>query len=518
MLAPAVIATAVFPWCAVEAQGPKIVPPRACQASPSVLPTSLDYRVQGDRGVRVAVVRFEESISDDARLHLSWAAGEHIANTLRSTPGVSVLSGGTVARAWIDAGAQVASLARLLDADFVVTGRSAMRGSQAEIGVTLWHAKAETSRWDRTFIYPQLSLPEIVDSSVVQIARYLGVDGTPDLGPAPRSTAAYEAIARGDYFLRRPDVLGTDSARAAYERATSADPSSPLAKVRLARTYAVSLARSGRTSRLGPERAIEQGLALTDAALSLDSSLAEAWTVRAMLLRFRDPLRLQAAVQAHERAVALAPSDADAQHEYGETLLMLGQDRAALDRFRRALVAEPSRATTLRAYAELELLGRRFPSSCALLNASIAADQYDPLAYALRAQVRLALGEFRDAYADAEISARLSAERWGEALTTYVHAAAGDLERAKREARQLANTRLRGDGPLAIREARYLAAALAATGDRERAIQALSRARPQGAQLRAALRDPILDGLRSDALFKRLVGEVTGGRAVSTAR
>lgn len=489
----------------VAAQGPKIVPPRPCEAPGNgVAGLRLTGHSARERRVRVAVVRFEESVTDDARLHLTWAVGDRVADALREVPGLSLESPGTVARVWMEAGGHLEAVAQRLDADYVVTGRSAMRGDAAEITIELWHAEARATRWDRTFVYPELSLREIEDSTFVQLVSFLGVRAEPHRGNFPATQAAYEAIARGDYFLGRPGAAATDSARAAYERAVGSDPSSALAKARLARSYAALLERSGRVGNLGPEWAVAAGLALADSALRLDPRLGEAWTARATLLRLRDPRRFEGALEAHEKAIALAPTDADAHHEYGETLRLLGQDQRALERFRRALSADPNRAATLRAYAELEMLARRYPSSCALINASLSANEYDPLAYALRAQVRLRLGEFRDAYADAEIAARLGGERWGEALSALVLAGAGDVERAKRETRQLANARLRGDGPLGIREARYLSAALAMTGDRDRAITALSRARPDGAEFRTALRDPMFDALRTDPRFRRL--------------
>lgn len=491
------------------AQGPKIVPPRPCEAPSGTLASlRAPDRPAGDRRTSVAVIGFEESVSDAARLHVAWAVGAHIAEALGALPGLHVESPGTVARAWVEAGARVDQVARLLDADFVVTGRSAMRGGNAEISITLWHGAAEATRWERTFAYPAMSLGEIEDLAVAQIASFVGVKPGAEAATRRPAAAAYDAIARGDYFLRRPGPAAADSARAAYERATLGDTKSGVARARLARAYAVLLARTGRGGPLDAERALTHGLQLADLALKDEPQLAEAWTARAMLLRFRDPVRLSGAADAHRKAVALAPGDADAHHEYGQTLVLLGDERGAMERFRRALAIERNRASTLRAYGELEMLERRFPAACALLNASLAADETDPLTYALRAQVRVRLGEFRDAYSDAEIAARLGDERWGEALTVMILAGAQDLDRARREARALANVKIRGEATLGVREARYLSAALALTGDRDRAIAALRRARPQGAELRAALRDPMLDALRSDARFKRLAAGV----------
>jgi hypothetical protein len=185
-------------------------------------------------------------------------------------------------------------------------------------------------------------------------------------------------------------------------------------------------------------------------------------------------------------------------------LLRLGRDEAAAARLRQALAAERDRASTLRLLAEVEYLARRYENACGLVNASIGADSYDPLAYALRARVRLKLSEFRDAFSDAETAGRLSGATWGQTLGFYVTAVASDVDAARAEARQLANSKLRDETTLGVHEAAYLAMGLAALGSVDRAFDALSRARPRGAELRSVLRDPGFDSLRRDPRFSRV--------------
>jgi tetratricopeptide (TPR) repeat protein len=140
--------------------------------------------------------------------------------------------------------------------------------------------------------------------------------------------------------------------------------------------------------------------------------------------------------------------------------------------------------------AEHEYVSRRYANACALVNASIGADSYDPLAYALRARVRLRLDEFRDAFSDAETARRLSGAAWGETLEFYITAFAREIDAARAESRRLSNAKLKQGATLSVRDAVYLGMGLTAVGNRDKAFDALSRARPRGAEVRSALRDP----------------------------
>jgi tetratricopeptide (TPR) repeat protein len=203
--------------------------------------------------------------------------------------------------------------------------------------------------------------------------------------------------------------------------------------------------------------------------------------------------------------VKAAPRSADAHQEYAITLLGLGRDEPAAAQVRQALSLDRERATSLRLLAELEYLGRQYSVACALVNASIGADPYDPLAYALRARTRVRLDEFRDAFSDAETASRLSGAPWGETLEFYVTAFAREIDAAKAESRRLSNIKLKSANTLGVREAAYLAMGLATVGERNKAFDALSRARPRGAELQSALRDPGFDRLRSDPRFSRVL-------------
>ena len=485
------------------AQTPRIAPPPPCRVDARTPFADLIGRPASSAGTVVAVLAPEARLSDGAQVHLPWAIARGIANGLSGVPGIFTPTVGSAERASAEAAGRVNQLAELVGAKFMVTGTMTSQRGGASITMRILARGGEMPRWEREFLYPQTSLASIEDQVVAAVAEVLRA-ARPNVRRPVSDPVAYDNLARGDYFLTQYDLWAGDSARAAFERALDKAPKSALVLGRLVRAYATALERRGRVGPLGQLAALREGEALVDRALLADSATADAWTGRAIFERVRDPRLYAGAIRAHERAIKVAPRSADARQEYAITLLRMGRDQAAEAQLRQALGFERDRAVSLRLLAELEYLARRYVNACALVNASIGADSYDPLAYALRARVRMHMDEFRDAFSDAETARRLSSAAWGEALEFYVNAYSREFDAAKADARRLSNAKLKAGSTLGVRDAVYLSLGLTALGTRDKAFDALSRARPRGAELRSALRDPGFDAIRSDPRFDKV--------------
>jgi len=484
----------------VGAQTPRIAPPPPCRADGRTTFADLIARPASTSTTVVAIIPLDARLSDGSQVHVPWAFSRGVGDGVAQLPGVVAPTQGTTERASAEAAGRLDEFAALTGAKLIVSGTLVSQRGGAAMTVSIAERGVEAPRWEREFLYPQTSLASIEDQVVAAVAEILG---TGRLIESRRviDAAAYDNTARGDFFLAQHDVWAGDSARTAFERALTRAPKSAFVLGRLARAYAVALERRGRVGPLGQPDALREGQALVDRALRADSATADAWTARAIFERVREPRLYGNALSAHERAIRAAPRSADAHQEYAITLLRLGRDEAAESQLRQALTIERDRAVSLRLLAELEYVGRRYNNACALVNASIGADAYDPLAYALRARVRTHLDEFRDAFSDAETAQRLSGAAWGETLEFYVTTIGSDIDAARAESRRLSNAKLKAGATLGVRDAAYLGMGLTVVGNRDKAFDALSRARPRGAELRNALRDPGFDPLRSDPRF-----------------
>lgn len=140
----------------------------------------------------------------------------------------------------------------------------------------------------------------------------------------------------------------------------------------------------------------------------------------------------------------------------------------------------------------------------ALVDSALALDPRSGASYALRARLRIAAGEVRDAWTDIEMAARTGARWESLALSTMLW--------AREQGARMAGRRLSGDVrdalvPRRVLEAERavgLAAALAQSGDTATALTLLERANPSDPGLRALLLDPLLQPLQRSARFRDL--------------
>ena len=455
-------------------QTPRITPPPPCRATPADTALLITARASGERrGVTsIAVLQFDSRVADPSTAHLAPAITGRLRSRLAAITGVSVETAGTVERAFASSGGRVDSLLSVLSSQYAIVGEVIPQRDRIDVTVRLVQPGNGAPRWERVFAYPRTSVQQIgetVAGAVAEIAK--------SRLPALRTTMspeAFEIMLRGDYFLAGHDAESADSARRTYERAAQSDARAALPAARAARARGAYLDRAVRSDARFTGEQVLAGMAMADAALRLDPSLADAWTAKAILLRYRNPATYAGVVDAHERAVSLAPASADAHEAYGVTLMRLGRDAAAEQQLRTALTLEPNRASALLALAELEFLRRRYGSACALVNASIGADSYDPLAYALRARVRMRLSEFRDASSDAETAGRLSAAPWGEALQLLVTASGTPVDDARIQGRRLGATKLGPGVTMSVREGANVSLVFEALGDRRQALEALN--------------------------------------------
>jgi TolB-like protein/Tfp pilus assembly protein PilF len=410
-----------------------------------------------------------------------------------------------------DAAPDIAGVGRVLRVRYLVEGSLRREGARVRVSVRLVRGVDGFQVWgadyDRTTADLLALEEEIAREVATGIAGRLAPADLAALAGRPtRSPGAYEHFLRGNYYVAQRAPRLAARAIDEYGAAVELDPGFTRARARLAYAYWVLLNLNWQYKALPPDSLLARGMGAVDQALRQDSSSSDAWMVRGSLLAVRNPRTYEGVRAAFERAVALDPANAEAHHLYAVQLRYLGDDSAATAEYHRALDIEPGRAISLQGLGSLLFPARRYAEARLWFDSALVVDPGYYLGYLRRARVRLQIGETEEALGDAETAIRLGAgSELAAAVLTLAEVRAGDtlaararLERALRDTPQLERP-----GPT---EALF-GAALAALGDRERALDFLERVQPRGVQLVFELRAPEFDAIRRQSRFQRLVEE-----------
>ncbi len=257
-----------------------------------------------DRPPVIAVLPLDNATGDDANDYLSAGVADSLVTSLASLPTVTVLSRAAVNDAR-ERRSNPSDIARDLDATFVVAGSVQRAGAQVRLALTLLRQDGSVA-WADAVEGP-------TDGVFAMQARLAGALGSAlsvqmsateraRLNTPPTSnTDALDAYWRGRALLERRDTPGNlQRAVVAFNEALRLDA-----------------------------RFVDAHAALAEADWELYDTTREAQYV-------------EAAVQASENAVALAPDDAGVRVALGVTLARGGRNAEAVQELQRALAVEPN--------------------------------------------------------------------------------------------------------------------------------------------------------------------------------
>jgi TolB-like protein len=238
-------------------------------------------------------------------------------------------------------------LARMLGVTYLVSGSVRRVGNRLRVTAELNRPATGVRVWGEVYDRTADDLMTVETEVAERIA--LAVSGR--LAPAERrSLAALATISRQgyDHYLRGLAHLSRrlENQRSAlyalqeFETAVRFDPTFARANARIGFVYGLLLEPLYAGVLPMPRDSIlARGLASTDRALLLDSTISDAWLARGLMLQQRDSTYSS---KEYERAIALDPQNADALNAYGVVLLWhrgeLERSRAA---FERAVALDP---------------------------------------------------------------------------------------------------------------------------------------------------------------------------------
>ena len=468
----------------VDAQtaAPSVAPPRARSGPASI-----------------AVLPFVNMSDDKANDYFSDGLSEELLNVLAKVQGLRVIAR-TSSFAFKGKDATIADVAKALGVDHVLEGSVRKSGDRVRITAQLIRTADSSHLWSETYdrtlqdvfaIQDEISR-EVVDALKVRLLAKN--PASPELG-GTSNPEAYDAYLQGLYDLNKGQRERTlRSAIAAFERASALDPR--YARANVGRARALSLLSSNGS--LPFDTGFSQARQAAQDAVRLEPRLAEGWASLGNLAVTLD-FDVDQATQHFERALSLEPGNAEVQGAYANFALGIGRVEDGVAAATKAVQLDPLSARQNSTLSAAYYAARRYPESLDVARRALRVDPDFPGGHAGIGFALLETGELEEARAEFE---RESGE-WQR--LTGVALADAKLGRAQQARAELASF-VERFGDAASYQYAQINAQLGDIDEAFRWLEVARRVRDPG--LAQLLLDPLVDPLRSDPRFRKLVGEL----------
>ena len=387
-------------------------------------------------------------------------------------------------------------IAEQLGVTFLLEGSVRKAGDVVRVAAGLIDASTGFTTWSQTFDRKIDDIFAVQSEIANTVAAALSAKVTPG-ARAPGGTAnvaAYDAYLRGRALFNSDEGEASDrAALAKFEEAIALDPHYAVAFAARSRSLA---GIASQYAKPGDLHALYEGaIAAADQAIDLAPDLAIAHAALGYAT-FAGLLDFRAAKVPYDRACALGAGDADIQVLFAYYAAKTGDTDRALAAIKLAESLDPLNPLTYRGHGSILIMARRYGEAIPLLQRALKMSAKLSNAHALTGVAQLMLGD--NAAARASFDAEPSASPKLAGLAIAAKRLGDESGATAALAKLLADF---GDS------AAYQQGQVHAQwGQIESAVAALERARvASDAGITGILNDPLLDPLRKDARFLRLL-------------
>jgi len=283
-------------------------------------------------------------------------------------------------------------------------------------GVTGFHLWSET--YDRD-LGDVLKLQADIATAVASALKVtlLGDEASKiELG-GTRNPVAFDAYLRGSKARRSGQGESSlQSAIAAYTEAIRLDPNYALALADRSRALSAYAGGAGLPNGTAVRELFDKAQADARQAIKLAPELAEGHLALAFFLFFGS-LDFTGASEAYQRAMALAPGNAEVLGDGGRFAVILGRFDAGLAAGRRAVVLDPLNPRSHDWLGEALYWARRYDDAAAALGQAISLESDFQRAYGYRGLAYYGLGNLQSARSSCEAKADHWVSQWCLAVT-----------------------------------------------------------------------------------------------------
>ena len=484
ILAPALIAVLVAGWAVMQQRS---------SAAPTKLPTTL------------AVLPFVDMSAGGGDEYFGDGVTEELIHTLSQVPGLRVVAR-TSAFSFKGTNADVREIGAKLGVGAVLEGSVRRAGEQVRVTVQLIDAKTGYHLWSETYDRGTADVLAVQDEIARSVVRRLRPDGAAAtnraLAISPTGAEAYQLYLQGRYLRNQQTPASLREAAERFRAAIAVDSSYAPAHASLADSY---IALVGYTTEPARQRMLlADAEVAARAAVRLDPHLSEARTSLGNLLLHR--WDWAGAEREFRRAIDANPGSAGAHQRYGILLALTGRFDESIRSLRHAQELDPLSLAIHGSASYVLNLARRYGEAEVHARNLIAMDSTLESPHFRLGSVLLQMGRYGEAAAAFETAMRVSPSGRQRAvpMLAYTYAIGGRPAEA---------AKLRAEVERGIRESTispYFAAAFfGANREPDRAFAVLDAlvAERQSCLQDVAV-DPVMDPLRRDPRFSRLIAQV----------
>ncbi len=448
----------------------------------------------------IAVLPFTNMSGDKDQEYFSDGLTEELLNSLADINGLQVAAR-TSAFSFKGTNTSVGTIARALNVGAVLEGSVRRSGHTIRITAQLINPITGFDTWSRTFDRDTGDVLKLQTEIATEVASALRVTLLGDVSAkielgGTNNPAAFDAYLRGAKAANSTrDFKDLPAAIGAYTEAIRLDPHYAIAFA------ARSIDFTNAAGQVETEAAAHEAFAKAEAdarqAIALAPDLGQAHVALAVLSD--NTLNFTQANTEYERALALAPGNAQVLRLSGLFAVLMGRFDAGVAAGRRAVVLDPLGRSSHVALGQALYFARRYEESLAAFAETSSLDSDFKEAYADRGLSFYALGDLEHARAACETKRDFWESQW---CLTVVYDKLGRHADAEGELAKL--KAFGGD-----RAAYQYATIYAQWGDRAKALEWLETAwRLRDTGLESLKTDPLMDPLRQEPRFQAILRDL----------
>jgi len=458
----------------------------------------------------LAVLPFQNLSSNAVHDYLGLGMADAVITKLGSTGEIVVRPTSAVVK-YSDSPIDLPTVGREQKVDAILTGHIEAFPDRIRVTVQLVRVADAVLLWAHTFEKDPQYRVALEDEVAEGIAQSVSshFSGRTNKRLARRRTEnmkAYQLYMEGRYFGNKRTQEGLRCSIQCLEEATAEDPQYALAYAALADSYALL----GSYEVESAEQAYPRAKAAALKALELDDSLAEAHSSLGMTLLFYE-WNWPEAEQEFQRAIALNPNYPLAHTWYALNLAVMGRLKEALDHAQRAQEMDPVSLIVNTELGRVFYLSRQYNRAVDVYRKVVVLDPQFARAHTRLGMTYAAMRAFSDAIDELEKARRLSGpDPYLRGILGYVQALSGNRRAARKQIEEL--TQRSGCQYVPAYGIALISIAL---GDHVGALDWLAKAHQyRSPHLKCAKTDPLLDPVRSNPRFAKLLRQMRLGTSV----